>query len=194
MTNSEVDKFVKTAREWKDEIEALREVILSTALEETFKWSKPCYTFEGANIVIIQPFKESLGLMLFKGMLLKDTKKILVENGPNSQSAKRFEFTSVEQIEKLKPTIKSYLREAIELEKSGQKVEKRIEKEPVIEELVAAFKKSAKFQKAFEALTPGRQRAYILHFKEAKQKATRVARIEKHRLRIMDGLGLNDRG
>jgi uncharacterized protein YdeI (YjbR/CyaY-like superfamily) len=189
----EVDRYIKKTKQWQEEIESLRAVILHTRLEEDFKWGKPCYTYESGNIAIIQPFKKCLGLMFFKGALLKDQKGILIDNGPNSQSARRLEFTSLQEIAKLKSTIKAYIKEAIEVEKSGQKVELRKNPEPVPDELKEFFRKKPSLKKAFEALTPGRQRAYILHFSSARQAATRVSRIEKCIARILEGKGMNDR-
>lgn len=191
--SADVDKYLKSAKQWKKEMKALRVILLKTKLEEEFKWKKPCYCFEESNIAIIQPFKNVLGLMFFKGTLLKDPKKVLVDNGPNSQSARRLEFTSVAEIEKSAPLIRAYIKEAIELEKTGKKVEFKKQPEALPDELNAAFRKSAKLKKAFLSLTPGRQRGYILHFNGAKQSATRISRIEKCKPRILDGKGLNDR-
>lgn len=189
----EVDRYIKKSKQWQEEIEGLRAVILQTGLEEDFKWGKPCYTYDAGNLAIIQPFKKCLGLMFFKGALLKDQKGILIDNGPHSQAARRLEFTSLQEIAKLKSTIKAYIKEAIEVEKSGQKVELRKNPEPVPDELKEFFKKKPSLKKAFEALTPGRQRAYILHFSSARQSATRISRIEKYIPRILEGKGMNDR-
>jgi uncharacterized protein YdeI (YjbR/CyaY-like superfamily) len=193
MMHPDVNKFIKKAGPWQDEIEVLRDILLQTRLVEDFKWSKPCYIHEGSNIVIIQPFKSCLGLMFFKGALLKDPKGILKDNGPNSQSARRLEFTSLQEIVKARSTIKAYIKEAIEIETSGRKVVLKKKPEPLPEELKEIFKKKPSLKKAFEALTPGRQRAYILHFSSAKQSATRVSRIEKCMPRILEGKGMNDR-
>lgn len=189
----QVDTFMESADLWQDEIKALRELLLAAKLEEGLKWSKPCYMHEGSNIAIIQPFKNCLALMFFKGALLSDAKGLLVENGPNSQSAKRLEFRSTEEITKSRATIKAYIKEAIALEESGEKVELKKSPEPYPDELTQIFKKKPALKKAFEALTPGRQRAYILHFSSAKQSETRSARIEKCAPLIMAGKGLNDR-
>jgi uncharacterized protein YdeI (YjbR/CyaY-like superfamily) len=191
--NPDVDSFIKKAKQWQEEMESLRTILLAARLEEDFKWSKPCYTFEASNIAIVQPFKACLGLMFFKGTLLKDPKGVLIDNGPNSQAGRRFEFTSVQEIVKLKTTIRAYIKEAMELEKSGQKVEFKKKPEPIPDELKKMFKLKPKLQKAFEALTPGRQRAYILHFSSAKQYETRMSRIEKCMPRILEGKGMNDR-
>lgn len=189
----EVDSFIRKAKQWQDEMETLRAIVLSAKLDEDLKWSKPCYTHENRNIAIIQPFKGCLGFMFFKGELLKDPKGVLKDNGPNSQSARRMEFTSSAEITRLKATIKAYIKEAIAIEESGEKVAIKKNPEPVPDELKEFFKKKPALKKAFEALTPGRQRAYILHFSSAKQSETRRSRIEKCMALILEGKGLNDR-
>lgn len=191
--NTKVDQFLKKSKLWQSEMEALRAILLQTKLEEDFKWSLPCYTVEGSNVVIIQPFKACLALMFFKGALIKDSKKLLASAGPNSQATRRFEFGSVQEIKKLSSTIKAYIKEAIAIEDSGQKVEFKKKPQSVPAELKKIFSKNAKFKKAFDSLTPGRQRAYLMHFSGAKQTATRQSRIEKCRPRILAGKGLNDR-
>ncbi len=191
--NSEVEKFLKNSKVWQKEIAKLRTIILKTKLEENFKWRLPCYSYNDSNVVIIQSFKACLGMMFFKGSLLKDPKNILIDNGPNSQAGRRFEFRSVEEITKLAPVIKSYIEEAIGIEESGQKVVFKKKAEAMPSELKKMFAKSPKLKKAFESLTPGRQRAYILHFSSAKQSLTRQSRIEKCIPRILDGKGMNDR-
>jgi uncharacterized protein YdeI (YjbR/CyaY-like superfamily) len=179
---------------WDDEIELLRAIVRETKLDEETKWGKPCFSHEGSNIAIIQPFKGCLALMYFKGMMLKDEKGLLVDNGPNSRSAKRLEFRSLEEVAKRKATIKAYIKEAVALEKAGVKAPKAARKaEPLPAELKAIFAKKPALKAAFAALTPGRQRAYLLHFSGAKQAATRTARIEKCIPAIMAGKGLNDR-
>ena len=191
----EVEAFIKKSKVWNDEMNELRSIILTAKLEEHIKWRLPCYTSEENNVVIIQPFKKCLALMFFKGALLKDPKNILVKNGPNSNAPKRLEFTSVSEIKKLEPTIKKYLKEAIEIEKKGLKVEKDESSSKLIapEELTAFFKSKPALKKAFEALTPGRQRAYLIHFSGAKQSSTRTSRIEKCIPLIMMGKGWNER-
>lgn len=189
----EVDKFIKKAKLWQDEMIKLRAIVSKTKLQEGFKWNKPCYSFENNNVVIIQPFKNFLALMFFKGKLLKDPKGILIDNGPNSQAAKRFEFRSVSDVNKLASTVTAYIKEAIALEKSGAKVEFKKSPQAMPEELRKLFAKNAKLKKAFESLTPGRQRGYLLHFGGAKQSATRLSRIEKFIPRILDGKGIMDR-
>ncbi|WP_413289233.1 YdeI/OmpD-associated family protein [Bdellovibrio sp. HCB337] len=191
--NSDVNKFLKNSKQWQEEMEELRAILLKTKLEENFKWRLPCYSHNDNNIVIIQPFKACLGLMFFKGALLKDPKGVFVNNGPNSQASKRLEFRSVKDVAALKTTITSYIKEAIAVEESGQKVEFKKTPIAVPEELKKMFTKKSGLKKAFEALTPGRQRAYILHFSSAKQSETRLSRIEKCVPSILKGKGLNDR-
>ncbi len=190
--NKEVETFIKNAKAWKNEILKIRNLLLSLQLDESLKWQKPCYSFKESNIVIIQPFKSCLGLMFFKGSLLKDSNKILVNNGPNSQAAKRLEFHSVEEIEDQKDIIKKYIKEAINIEESGEKVAfKKTHSTP--EELKNYFKKNQALKNAFHSLTPGRQRAYILFFTSAKQSETRNSRIEKLIPQILKGKGIDGR-
>lgn len=191
--NPSVDKFVKNAKQWREEIAELRSIVLSTKLQEELKWGKPCYCHEGKNIAIIQPFKSCLGMMFFKGSLLKDPKGVLVDNGPNSQAARRLEFGSVQEITKSASFIKAYIKEAVELETAGKTVEFVKNPEPVPDELTALFGEHKGLEAAFKSLTPGRQRGYILHFAGAKQTSTRRSRIEKCIPAIMEGRGLNDR-
>ncbi len=191
--NPEVEKYIKSAKRWKEEIKALRNILLKTKLAEEFKWSKPCYCFDGSNIAIIQPFKSCLGFMFFKGSLLKDPKKLFVDNGPNSQAAKRLEFRSLSEINKQGPILRAYVKEAIAIAKSGEKVKFKKKPEPMPKEMKDYFKKKPKVKKAFEALTPGRQRGYILHVSSAKQSATRQSRIEKCTDKILSGKGISDR-
>lgn len=185
--------FLRGSSKWSSEIELLRSIAKSVKLEEELKWGKPCYCLKGSCVAIIQPFKSYVGLMFFKGKLLKDPKKILISNGPNSQSAARMEFTSVQELKKFTSIIKSYLREAIKIEQSGQKVKFKKKLEPLPQELKAIFKSDLKFKDAFGSLTPGRQRGYILHFSAAKHSLTCLSRIEKCRSQIIRGKGLNDR-
>lgn len=190
--NTDVDKFIQKSGQWQKEIKVLRAIMLKTKLEEKFKWRLPCYSAEGRNIAIIQPFKSCLALMFFKGALLKDSQKLLVSNGPNSQAARRFEFKSRQDITKLKTAIQDYIKEAITIEDSGQKIKAQKKPQVLPEELKKAFAKNNRLKTAFNSLTPGRQRAYILHFSGAKQSATRQSRIEKCKSRILEGKGLND--
>jgi uncharacterized protein YdeI (YjbR/CyaY-like superfamily) len=190
--NEKVSAYIGKVKNWQAEIKALRAMLIEFPLTEELKWGKPCYAFENSNIIIIQGFKEYCGLLFFKGALLKDAKGLLVKPGENTQGGRLLKFTSVQEINKLTTTIKSYIKEAIEIEKKGLKIEP-INTELVLpEELLAQFKKSASFKKAFNALTPGRQRAYNMFFTAAKQAATRKTRIEKYKDQIMSGKGIND--
>ena len=190
--NMKVGSYISKLKTWKAEMEALRAILHEFPLTEELKWGKPCYTFENSNIIIIQGFKEYCGLLFFKGALLKDVKGLLVKPGENTQGGRLIKFKTVQEITKLKTPIKSYIKEAIEVEKLGLKIEP-MDKELVLpDELLAIFKKNAPFKKAFNALTPGRQRAYNMFFTAAKQSATRETRIEKYKKQILDGKGIND--
>ena len=191
--NKSVDQFLKDLILWPEEANKLRAILLKTELQENFKWGLPCYSYDEKNIVIIQPFKSCLALMFFKGSLLKDVKKLLASNGPNSQAARRFEFRSVKEIKEHEAEIKAFIKEAIVLEESGEKVKFKKNPQPMPIELKKVLSQNSKLKKAFESLTPGRQRAYILHFSSAKQTETRIARIEKCMARIFAGKGLADR-
>lgn len=178
---------------WSTELKVLRAIIQDCGLTEELKWSVPCYTFENKNVLILAAFKDYCSVSFFKGALLKDAKKLLSTPGENSQAARQFKFTSVKEIEKLSSNIKAYIKEAIELEKQGKKIEfKQTSEDLMIEELENAFKKNASLKKAFYALTPGRQRGYLLFFYQAKQSTTRTSRIEKCTPAILKGKGLND--
>ncbi|WII71609.1 YdeI/OmpD-associated family protein [Bdellovibrio sp. 22V] len=191
--NSQVDAFIKNEKKWKEEIQLLREIALECDLTEDFKWRLPCYTNSDRNIVIIQNFKNFCALMFFDGHRLKDPKHLLKSPGENSQTARRFEFTNVAEIKKMKAAIKSYIKEALKAEGAPAKTEKKKPALPAIPaELQTKFKENKKLKSAFEALTPGRQRHYLMHFSSAKQAATRTSRIEKCIPRILKGLGLND--
>lgn len=190
--NSKVDAFVTRAKNWQDEIQSLRAILLDCGLDEELKWGKPCYQFEGSNIAIIQPFKEHCSLMFFKGALIQDTHNLLRSQGENTQSAMRLEFTDTKQIKKT--VVKAYVKQAIAVEKAGLKVDFKAKRELEFpEELTRMLNKDSKLAKAFHALTPGRQRGYILHISAAKQSATRAARVEKNIPKILAGKGLHDR-
>lgn len=191
-SHPKVDAFVSRAKAWRGEIEKLRSILLECGLDEDLKWGKPCFTFEGANVAIIQPFKEHCSLMFFKGALLEDTHGLLRSQGENTQSALRLEFTSEAEIKKT--VLKSYVKQAIAVEKSGLSVDFKAKRELELpEELTRILEKDRKLSKAWSALTPGRQRGYVMHFAGAKQSETRVARIEKCAPKILAGQGLNDR-
>lgn len=177
---------------WPEELARLRKIILSSGLTEELKWSFPCYTFKDTNIVILSAFKEYCSVNFCKGALLKDPRRLLVQPGESTQAARQMRFTNVEQVVELEPILKAYLKEAIEAEKAGLKVEFKKNPEPIPEELQKKLDESAKFKKAFEALTPGRQRGYIIHFSQPKQSKTREARIEKCTAHILEGKGLFD--
>ena len=189
--NAKVDAFVSRAKAWQGEIQKLRSILLECGLDEDLKWGKPCFAFEGRNIAIIQPFKGHCALMFFKGALLQDTEGLLRSQGENTQSALRLEFTSEAQVKKA--VVKSYVKQAIEVEKAGLSVDFKAKRELEFpEELTKILKKDRQLAKAFQALTPGRQRGYIMHFTSAKQSQTRTARIEKCIPKILAGMGMND--
>lgn len=191
--NSKIDEYLSKAKKWREEMEQLRTIALDCQLTEELKWGQPCYTLGKSNIVLIHAFKEYCALLFFKGALLKDAKGILVQQTENVQAARQLRFTSVKEIEKLKTTIKAYIKEAINVEKEGLKVDfKKTDEFSVPEEFQHTLKKNVALKKAFEALTPGRQRAYLLHFSSAKQSKTRESRIEKCIPQILSGKGLND--
>lgn len=193
VTNASVDEYINKAKKWKDEYEILRKIILDCNLTEELKWGQPCYTLGKANIVLIHGFKEYCALLFFKGALLKDDKGILVQQTENVQAARQVRFTNVNEIFKVKTVLKTYIHEAIEVEKSGLKVDfKKTDEFNMPEEFQHILGKTSALKKAFESLTPGRQRAYLLHFSAAKQSKTRIARIEKATQDILDGKGLND--
>ena len=188
-----VDDFFAKAKKWRDEMNALRTIVRGCGLTEELKWYQPCYTYEENNVVIISGFKEYCLLGFFKGALLKDSEGLLIRPGQHTQSGRQLRFTTAAEINKMKPLIKAYIREAIELEKAGSKVDyKKTDAYAVPEELQRKMKALPAFQKAFQALTPGRQRGYLLYFAAAKQSKTREDRIEKHLPRILEGKGLND--
>lgn len=191
--NPKVDAYIKQEKQWREETELLRQLALGCGLTEELKWGKPCYTFEGGNVAIIQGFKAYCALMFFKGALLKDPKGILQKPGANSQAAHQVRFTSAREITAQKAVLKAYLQEAIALEKAGLKVEFNKEPEPTPAELQATLDRNPALKKAFAALTPGRQRSYILHISSAKQSATRVTRAEKCAAGILAGRGFNER-
>jgi uncharacterized protein YdeI (YjbR/CyaY-like superfamily) len=192
-TNPKVDAFLSKQKNWKDEFEKLRTIILGSGLTEELKWGTPCYTFQNRNVVLMHGFKEYCALLFFKGALLKDPDGILIRQTQNVQSARQIRFTSVREIVKLKTTLKAYLKEAVEVEKAGLKVNFKDTSEfTVPEEFQKRLDKSATLKKAFRALTPGRQRAYLLYFSTPKQSKTRESRIEKSTPQILAGKGLDD--
>ena len=191
--NPKVDAFLNREKKWQKEFKKLRAIILDCDLTEELKWGQPCYALDGSNVVLMHGFKEYCALLFMKGALLKDAKGILVTQTENVQSARQIRFTSAEQITKLEATLKTYVRDAIKVEKSGAKVEfKKTTEFKMPDEFKTKLAKSAALKKAFEALTPGRQRGYLLHFSSAKQPKTREARVETCIPQILDGKGLDD--
>lgn len=191
--NPRVDFFFDKAKKWQEEYKALRAIALETGLAEELKWGCPCYTFMGKNIVLIHGFKEYCAYLFFKGALMKDPKKILIRQTENVQAARQIRFTDVSQIRKTKAILKTYILEAAEIEESGKKVDfKKTSEFKVPEELSSRMRKMPALKKAFAALTPGRQRAYLFYFSQAKQAKTREARIEKFIPQILEGRGLDD--
>lgn len=188
-----VDAFLVKLDKWQAELSLLRSLLLEMGLEEDLKWSSPCYSHEKSNLVILQGFKEYFAILFFKGVLLTDTGKIFSKPGENTQSSRQIRFTHLEDILSKETLIKAYIQEAIEVEKSGAKVTlKKIEEYVVPDEFQNAMEEDDALKTAFARLTPGRQRMYLTHFAEAKQEATRIARIEKNKNRILMGKGLGD--
>jgi len=191
--NPRVDEFIRKGGKWQAAFKEMRSILLETPLTEDFKWRGPCYTVENANVVAIQGFKDYCAVMFFKGALLKDPKGILVQLSESTQSIRQVRFTDARQITPLRSVLKAYVQLAIQVEKSGLKVQRRKTSEyAVAEEFQAKLDAMPALKKAFEALTPGRQRAYLLHFSGAKQSSTRAARVAKCIPRILKGKGLDD--
>jgi uncharacterized protein YdeI (YjbR/CyaY-like superfamily) len=191
--NPKVDFYFNKAKKWQEEFEKLRMIILDCGLTEELKWGVPCYTFEKRNIVLIHGFKEYCALLFFKGALLNDPKAILIQQTKNVQAARQIRFTSVREIVKMKPILKAYIYEAIEVEKAGLKVNFKKTTEFIIpEEFQDKLDEIPALKTAFDALTPGRQRAYVLYFSAPKQSKTREARVGKCMQQILNGKGLND--
>ncbi|MHA3772344.1 YdeI/OmpD-associated family protein [Verrucomicrobiota bacterium sgz303538] len=190
--NPKVDQFFTSAKKWREEMERLRRIALNAGLAEELKWGKPCYTYNDGNVAIIQGFKEQCALMFFKGALLKDPDGLLEAPGEHSNVARRMVFSSVGGVAEMEARLRAFIAQAIEIEKAGLKVEVQKKPEPLPEELEVMFEEVSGLKKAFGALTPGRQRAYVLHFSGAKQSTTRRSRIEKCVPGILDGKGLND--
>jgi len=191
--NPKVDFYFDKEKKWQKEIEQLRIIVLDCGLTEELKWGCPCYTFENRNIVLLHVFKEYCALLFFKGTLLNDPENILIQQTPNVQSARQLRFTNVREITTKERIIKSYIYEAIEVEKAGLQVKlKKTSEFKIPGEFQNKLDKKPALKKAFEALTPGRQRAYIFHFSQPKQSKTREARVEKYIPQILDGKGLDD--
>ena len=190
--NPKVDGYLRKAKKWQKELAKLRMIVLDCPLTEEVKWRNPCYTFQKSNIVLIHAFKEYCALLFFKGALLKDAKSILIRPG-NMQAARQIRFTNFQEIVAMEAVLKVYIHEAIEVEKAGLKVKfKKTAEFAVPEEFQNKLDDIPALKTAFAALTPGRQRAYILYFSAAKQSKTRESRVEKCRRQILNGKGLND--
>lgn len=193
MMNPKVDIFLEEANQWQDELTQLRMIILDCGLTEELKWGHPCYTHNKKNVILLGGFKDFCTINFIKGVLLTDSENLLVQQGENSQSARAIKFTDVNQIIELEPAIKVYIFEAIEVEKAGLKVPyKKVKDFDIPDELTKKLEQDTAFKNAFNSLTPGRQKAYILHFSSAKQAKTRVDRIEKYTSRILKGKGIHD--
>ncbi|MCB0482373.1 MAG: YdeI family protein [Flavobacteriales bacterium] len=191
--NEQVDRFLEKAKKWKGEMTLLRKICIGCGLSEEFKWMHPCYTFQGNNVVLIHGFKEYCALLFHKGVLLKDTHNILIQQTENVQSARQIRFTHLQEIIDLEQTIKAYIFEAVEVEKAGFEVKmKKTSEYNMPEELKLALENNSELASAFKSLTPGRQRGYILHFSQPKQSKTRESRIDKCTPKILKGEGLND--
>lgn len=191
--NPKVDEFLSKQTQWREELAELRDLVLECELTEEIKWGHPCYTNDGKNIVIIGGFKDYFALNFFKGALLKDDRCILVSPGENSQASRQIRLTNLEEVERNKSLLKSYIMAAIEVEKAGLDVVYKKEAEYEIpEELLLQFNEDMVFKNAFASLTPGRRRYYLIYFSEPKQSKTRLARIAKYRDRILEGKGFND--
>jgi len=191
--NPRVDFYFSKANKWQEELEQLRTIVLDCGLTEELKWGVPCYMFQKSNIVLIHVFKEYCALLFFKGALLNDPNGILVQQTKNVQVARQIRFTNVREIVKMKSALKAYIYEAMEVEKAGLKVPlKKTAEFPIPEEFQSKLDKSPALKTAFKALTPGRQRAYLLYFAAAKQSKTRTSRIEKYTRQILNGKGLDD--
>ena len=191
--NPKVDWFFDKETKWKKEYQELRRIILDCALEEELKWGVPCYTFRKSNILLLHGFKRYCALLFHKGVLLKDPDNMLIQQTENVQSARQLRFTNWQEIIDLKPTIKAYIFEAIEVEKLGLEVKmKKTFEFKIPEEFKKALNDNPNLKAAFSTLTPGRQRGYLLHFSQAKQSKTRASRIEKLIPKILSGKGLND--
>lgn len=192
--NPRVDFYFHKAQKWQAELEQLRRIVLDCALIEELKWGVPCYTFQGSNIALIHVFKEYCAVLFVKGALLQDASRLLIQQTEHTQAARQMRFTTVQEILKLEPSLKAYLLEALEVEKAGLKVNYKKTAEFIVpEEFQAKLAELPDLKTAFEALTPGRQKAYLLYFSAPKQAKTRLARVEKCIPQILLGKGLDDR-
>jgi uncharacterized protein YdeI (YjbR/CyaY-like superfamily) len=193
MKNPKVDAYFGQGRKWQEELEKLRAILLDSELTEDFKWGKPCYTFANSNVIILFEFKDCCAIGFFKGSLMRDKSKVLIQPGENSQAMRMIKFTDIRQVLDMEPILKAYIQEAIEVEKAGLEVQFAGNGQLKIpEEFQKKLEEAPALKTAFEALTPGRQRGYALYFSEPKQSKTRESRVEKNLQRIFEGKGLND--
>jgi uncharacterized protein YdeI (YjbR/CyaY-like superfamily) len=190
--NPNVDMYIAKSKKWSNELQRLRSIVLECGLMEEFKWKSPCYSFNGSNLIIIGSFKDNCVLSFVKGSLLQDSEKILIQQTENSQAVRIIRFPDMEDIISKEAIIKAYIFEAIEAEKAGLKVEYKTDLNPICDELLVRFEEAPELKKAFEALTPGRQRGYNMHFNSTKNPATRFKRIDSYTDRIMKGQGMRD--
>jgi uncharacterized protein YdeI (YjbR/CyaY-like superfamily) len=191
--NPKVDFYFKKAEKWQEELEKLRTIVLDSELTEELKWGVPCYTLQNSNVVLIHVFKEYCAVLFIKGALLHDIHGLLIQQTENVQAARQIRFSNIQEVVEKEPFLKSYIQEAIEVEKSGLKVDyKKTTEFNMPEEFVNRLEEVPGLQDAFDGLTPGRQRAYLLYFSAPKQSKTREARVEKYIQQILDGKGLND--
>ena len=191
--NPKVDIFISKAEKWRKEFEKLRKIVLNCGLTEELKWGQPCYTFQNSNIVLIHGFKEYCALLFFKGALLHDTDGILIRQTENVQAARQIRLKNVQEIVKIESVLKTYIYEAIEVEKAGLKVKmKKTSDFKIPEEFQNKLNEIPALKTAFDALTPGRKRAYLFYFAQPKQSKTRASRVEKYMQQILNGKGLND--
>ena len=192
--NPKVDFYFRKSEKWREEFEQLREILLDCPLTEEFKWGVPCYSFDKKNIALIHGFKEYCAILFVKGALLRDTHGVLIQQTENVQAGRQVRFKNVSEITAMAPLLKAYILEAIEVEKAGLEVEfKQNAQYTIPEELQRKLDELPELKTAFETLTPGRQRAYILHFSEPKQSKTRASRVEKSTQQILNGKGLDDK-
>ncbi|MDM1296424.1 YdeI/OmpD-associated family protein [Sphingobacterium sp. N143] len=192
--NLKTEHFFENSKQWNEEFNLLREIVRENqSLEEDYKWMHPCYTYSGKNVVLIHGFKEYCALLFHKGALMQDPEQLLIQQTAHVQSARQLRFTSISQIIDLRDIIKKYITEAVEIEKSGKKIEMRkVADYPVPEEFKRALAEDNLLQTAFQSLTPGRQKGYLFYFNQAKQSKTRESRIEKYYQQILDGKGIDD--
>lgn len=191
--NQKAEEFFQKESKWKEEYNKLREIVLECDLKEDFKWMHPCYTVNGKNVVVIHGFKEYCAILFFKGALLKDPNKILIQQTENVQSPRQVRFTNLSEIVELAPSLRSYIVEATEIEKSGKRVKlKPTADYEVPDEFSKVLEEMPELKKAFESLSPGRQRSYLFYFNSAKQSSTRRERVNRYIEKIMEGKGIND--